>query len=392
MSLPDIPEFERLQESLALTAREVERAVTHVGEKAKEWFTNLFASPQLAQQEEKPAECDVASEAGSTSPGRWRAEESARWTQHLSAGTSSSSMPSPPPPPPPPAPEPRAAAGVARHEAQGTSNVDRSVLRLRRSVETARLERLERERAAAAAASSQEGEEGGERMLAADEEGSDGEAERTLDGQRPATADGEALEVEVRALRARLVEAREEADEMRTRERLAWRERERQLHTARAALEEAEEAREAAREAERRAAAASYHRPTEREGDTRLCVVCLDGERTHLLMPCGHRCLCAVCARRYEAHLRLDGAGRRKGEASKGETSAAGCAKKAAAWPMDFAGDEGADTEQELLKPKLSGGGGPAPTSTGAADSSSSTHTCPLCREPVQAVVQVWDD
>jgi hypothetical protein len=26
------------------------------------------------------------------------------------------------------------------------------------------------------------------------------------------------------------------------------------------------------------------------------CAVCMDGQRTHCMVPCGHRCLCATCA------------------------------------------------------------------------------------------------
>mmetsp|Transcript_11114 Transcript_11114/g.33023 ORF Transcript_11114/g.33023 Transcript_11114/m.33023 type:complete len:146 (-) Transcript_11114:140-577(-) len=31
------------------------------------------------------------------------------------------------------------------------------------------------------------------------------------------------------------------------------------------------------------------------------CVVCLDAAPTHALVPCGHRCLCAGCARQLDA-------------------------------------------------------------------------------------------
>ena len=30
--------------------------------------------------------------------------------------------------------------------------------------------------------------------------------------------------------------------------------------------------------------------------DEGLCVVCMAEERTHLLVPCGHKCLCEACA------------------------------------------------------------------------------------------------
>jgi len=31
------------------------------------------------------------------------------------------------------------------------------------------------------------------------------------------------------------------------------------------------------------------------EADRSICVVCLVGERTHILIPCGHMCLCSTC-------------------------------------------------------------------------------------------------
>ena len=34
--------------------------------------------------------------------------------------------------------------------------------------------------------------------------------------------------------------------------------------------------------------------------DGEECVVCFVAVRTHALLPCGHRCLCAACARDYE--------------------------------------------------------------------------------------------
>ena len=37
--------------------------------------------------------------------------------------------------------------------------------------------------------------------------------------------------------------------------------------------------------------------------DESLCVVCMEGPRSHLLVPCGHLCLCQRCAshRAWEA-------------------------------------------------------------------------------------------
>ena len=38
----------------------------------------------------------------------------------------------------------------------------------------------------------------------------------------------------------------------------------------------------------------------EDESDT-TCVVCLDADRSHLYVPCGHKCVCAACAARVMA-------------------------------------------------------------------------------------------
>ena len=38
--------------------------------------------------------------------------------------------------------------------------------------------------------------------------------------------------------------------------------------------------------------------PHETTLDEQFCVICLERERTHALVPCGHRCLCAQCCER----------------------------------------------------------------------------------------------
>merc|ERR1712217_359308 len=35
------------------------------------------------------------------------------------------------------------------------------------------------------------------------------------------------------------------------------------------------------------------------EDDSKLCIVCLDGDRDHVLIPCGHICICADCKSLY---------------------------------------------------------------------------------------------
>merc|ERR1711997_1002205 len=31
------------------------------------------------------------------------------------------------------------------------------------------------------------------------------------------------------------------------------------------------------------------------EDDSKLCIVCLDGDRDHVIIPCGHICVCTDC-------------------------------------------------------------------------------------------------
>ena len=36
------------------------------------------------------------------------------------------------------------------------------------------------------------------------------------------------------------------------------------------------------------------------EDDSKLCIVCLDGDRDHIIIPCGHICVCKTCKKLYE--------------------------------------------------------------------------------------------
>ncbi len=43
-------------------------------------------------------------------------------------------------------------------------------------------------------------------------------------------------------------------------------------------------------------AAAAPTDDTEDEDDSKICVVCMDEDRTHAYVPCGHFCVCGTCA------------------------------------------------------------------------------------------------
>lgn len=100
--------------------------------------------------------------------------------------------------------------------------------------------------------------------------------------------------------------------------------------------------------------------------DTNMCVVCLESERTHALIPCGHRCLCSKCAQRYEAHMRLDGS-----------------------WDDPGGGDH-SEEDASFAKHNGSSKGAICAGEGKAASSSTSAHACPLCRKAVSAVLLVW--
>lgn len=148
---------------------------------------------------------------------------------------------------------------------------------------------------------------------------------------------------------------------------------ERELQDTRRRLEETRlDAERAAAEAAA-ASARSYVRPEPPADDANMCVVCLEEERTHVLIPCGHKCLCYKCAARYEAHMRSDGT-------------------------YDDGADEPATTASSL-KGGAKCGSSSGNKGTAAASSSARRnappfeprHACPLCRKGVTAVHLVWE-
>ena len=226
------------------------------------------------------------------------------------------------------------------------------------------------------------GEEEEDAEEAAETGGADrGEAASDLDASAPTPAPPPPAPAMRRALRADDLVYEDSFDEIETdrtaaaaRQQAAAEARaaalERELEATRRRLDEAAEAAAAARRDAEAAAAASaraYTRPDPAAGsssDANLCVVCLEDERTHILYPCGHRCLCGKCAARYEAHMRCDGT-------------------------FD---DGGEDADEDL---KAGGKGKKSKRRTQASSSSRapsiSSHACPLCRKAVTGVIQVWE-
>ena len=46
------------------------------------------------------------------------------------------------------------------------------------------------------------------------------------------------------------------------------------------------------------AQAVSIDQAAEQDPDRESCVVCLDEDKSHILIPCGHQCVCGPCGER----------------------------------------------------------------------------------------------
>ena len=135
------------------------------------------------------------------------------------------------------------------------------------------------------------------------------------------------------------------------------------------------------------ASRAPVPRPCAKEADdAALCVVCLEGARTHVLVPCGHRCLCEGCAGRYEAHMRMDASWQQDtgpGGGGCGSKGSACCEGQGAAGKGAEAGP--AATAAVAWRK------GSGHTASHPAPRAQSGHTCPLCRMEVTSVVRLWE-
>ena len=304
------------------------KIVDDMREASEEWSRRLSLPMHMFRAE--PAKEEVphqnSAEAAPTA-GRWRAEESARWLDETERWRFTGESP---------APEPRAAAAE-----EVTMAVEAATSRLRRSL----LLQEARRREAEAETELGDDEEG--TAMAADEtklpaaaapgHSTDGAASVAAAARHAAAADARAaaLEVELAATRRRVEETLVE-------------------------IAAAEQLAQAA------ASAQASTRPAQHDETQNMCVVCLEHERTHVLVPCGHRCLCGRCAARYETHLRFD--------------SAVEC-------------DNTKDTDDTLKgkKPAWTGGGGRAQPTSRRSLTDGGQHSCPLCRKAVTGVHLVWE-
>ena len=162
---------------------------------------------------------------------------------------------------------------------------------------------------------------------------------------------------------------------------------------------QAEAAAASKREAEARqqaaAAKAPVGRPSAKEADdASLCVVCLESERTHALIPCGHRCLCAKCAERYEAHMRMDDTWQGGDEGAKGGGGKGGGGTGAASElkkPSSSKAAKGSSSSSSWCNGNDTPNSDPGGEQPPHWAQKPPAHTCPLCRKAVSSVLLVWE-
>ena len=135
----------------------------------------------------------------------------------------------------------------------------------------------------------------------------------------------------------------------------------------------------------------------------RMCVVCLDNPRTHALLPCGHRVLCAMCALQYEEFAAQ--------QRARHTTVEGGCGNDVSVYPLSShrtqrvgKGMPAAEMYAKATTARQPGGKCPsqhanacnACSNAGGVDFpphnyTDTVHTCPLCRREVTGVLHVWD-
>ena len=97
--------------------------------------------------------------------------------------------------------------------------------------------------------------------------------------------------MDLNACRAKKREARQRAEQTLWEEQEQTREKKEKEAARKAEIRQNKDARIAAEKA------ASKAESKAEEAQSRLeCVVCLEQEKTHIFIPCGHKCVCKACA------------------------------------------------------------------------------------------------